>query len=623
MIFLTPWGLLGLLGILALIIIYILKPKFQDRSVSSSFIWKLSLKYKKKKMPFEWLKSSLLLILQILILLTMTAILTQPRYTLGSQSGEKIVILDTSASMLASINGVTRLERAISEIDALALRTLSNQDKFSIILAGENASLIVNRSESIQFIRNKLSEVTSTYSTSNIDEAILLTENILKANNIAEIIYYTSDDYNDPGKVTIRNMSESETNVAILSFRGELDQANNYIFVTEVVSYGASLNNVVLELKIDGVYKTSTVIDRLEEGTTSTYVWRLNDVNKDTYTYATVTVLDIVDNFMFDNRLEFYADSQNFRIQIVDNNEPLAIDSTKEFIGRALQSLSRNYSIRQVAGLDNASTEGFDLYIYSENVPDTLPIDGAVWIFDPNTLPSTIGRVFNDANVLSVNPTSNTSSPRYQDLMRLVTPNSITISRYKRLIVNSSFEVLLTDQDNPLLSVSTNNGVKTTIFSFGMSHTNLPLLFIDLPMLVRNLANYSLIKTVESQVFDSGQTILIQPHPASISFEIEFDGVVTEYANEAFDFELNNIGRYNIRQVLNTGRIEELSFFVRIPSQESNFNFQGDVILAQVSPVAPGGDEVVNDLFNLLPYLAAILLLFVAIEWGLQYREQY
>jgi hypothetical protein len=31
----------------------------------------------------------------------MTAILTQPRYALGSQSGEKIIILDTSASMLA------------------------------------------------------------------------------------------------------------------------------------------------------------------------------------------------------------------------------------------------------------------------------------------------------------------------------------------------------------------------------------------------------------------------------------------------------------------------------------------------------------------------------------------
>jgi hypothetical protein len=553
----------------------------------------------------------------------MTAILTQPRYALGSQSGEKIVILDTSASMLAEINGVTRLERAINEIEDLAVRTFSNQDKFSIILAGEKATIIVNRSESIQFVRTKLSEVRSQYSTSNIDEAIQLTENILKQNNIAEIIYYTSDNYNDPGKVTIRNMSLSETNIAILSFKGELDQANNYIFVTEIVSYGKSLDNVVLELKIDGVYKTSSVIERLENGIKSTYVWRLNDVNKDTYTYATVSVLDIVDHFMFDNTLEFYGDSQNFRIQIVDNNDLTSIDSTKEFIGRALQSLNRNYSIRVVSGLENASTEGFDLYIYSENVPDTLPLDGAVWIFDPNTLPTQIGRVFNDANVSNINPIPNTLSPRYQDLMRLVSPNRITISRYKRLIVNSGFDVLLTHQDNPLLSVSTNNGVKTTVFSFGMSYTNLPLLFIDLPMLIRNLSDYSLIETVESQVFDSGQTIQIQPHPASISFEIEHNGITTEYSNETFDFELNNIGRYNIRQVLNTGRIEEISFFVRIPRQESNFDYKGDVILAQINPVAPGGDEVVNDLFNLLPYLAVVLLLLIAIEWGVQYREQY
>jgi Ca-activated chloride channel family protein len=623
MIFLTPWGLLGLLGIVGLIIIYILKPKFQDRSVSSSFIWKLSLKYKKKKTPFEWLKSSLLLILQILILLMMTAILTQPRYALGSQSGEKIIILDTSASMLAEINGVTRLERAIKEIEALAVRTISNQDKFSIILAGEKATLIVNRSESIQFIRTKLSEVTSQYATSNINEAIKLTENIIKANNIADIIYYTSDDYNDPGKVTIRNMSLSETNVAILSFKGELDQANNYIFVTEVVSYGKSLDNVVLELKIDGIYKTSTVIDRLENGITSTYVWRLNDVNKDTYTYATVTILDIVDNFMFDNSLEFYSNSQKFRIQIVDNNDLTSIDSTKEFIGRALQSLNRNYSIRVVSGLENARTEGFDLYIYSENVPETLPIDGAVWIFDPNTLPTDIGRVFNNANVTNINPNPNTLSPRYQDLMRLVSPSRITISRYKRLILNSEFDVLLTHQDNPLLAVSTNHGVKTTVFSFGMSQTNLPLLFIDLPMLIRNLSDYSLIKTIETQVFDSGQTIQIQPHSASIFFEIEFEGITKEYSNETFNYELNQIGKYQIRQVLNTGRIEELSFFVRIPRQESNFDFKGDVILAQINPVAPGGDEVVNDLFNLLPYLAVILLLLIAIEWGVQYREQY
>ena len=48
MSFLNPAGLWGLLGIPVLILIYIIKPKFQEKLVTSTFIWKLSQKYKKK-----------------------------------------------------------------------------------------------------------------------------------------------------------------------------------------------------------------------------------------------------------------------------------------------------------------------------------------------------------------------------------------------------------------------------------------------------------------------------------------------------------------------------------------------------------------------------------------------
>lgn len=48
---LVPIGLLGLIGLLVLLIIYILKPNYQQKFVSSTYIWKLSLKYRKKKFP--------------------------------------------------------------------------------------------------------------------------------------------------------------------------------------------------------------------------------------------------------------------------------------------------------------------------------------------------------------------------------------------------------------------------------------------------------------------------------------------------------------------------------------------------------------------------------------------
>ena len=48
---LTPLGFLGLIGLIILLIIYIIKPNYQNKYISSTFVWKLSLKYRKKKMP--------------------------------------------------------------------------------------------------------------------------------------------------------------------------------------------------------------------------------------------------------------------------------------------------------------------------------------------------------------------------------------------------------------------------------------------------------------------------------------------------------------------------------------------------------------------------------------------
>ena len=64
---LMPLGLLGLLGIAILILIYILKPNYQQKVVSSTYVWKLSLRYRRKQIPINRLLSFLILLCQILI----------------------------------------------------------------------------------------------------------------------------------------------------------------------------------------------------------------------------------------------------------------------------------------------------------------------------------------------------------------------------------------------------------------------------------------------------------------------------------------------------------------------------------------------------------------------------
>ena len=78
MSWLTPLGFLGLLGLVVLIIIYIIKPNFQNKIISSTYVWKRSLKFKKKKIPISNLRNILLFLCQVLIITAASLILAQP-----------------------------------------------------------------------------------------------------------------------------------------------------------------------------------------------------------------------------------------------------------------------------------------------------------------------------------------------------------------------------------------------------------------------------------------------------------------------------------------------------------------------------------------------------------------
>ena len=95
---LLPLGLLGLIGIAVLILIYILKPNYQQKLVSSTYIWELSLKYRKKKIPVSRLRNLIILICQLLIIAACAMILAQPVIRAEEmESNERIAVIDASA----------------------------------------------------------------------------------------------------------------------------------------------------------------------------------------------------------------------------------------------------------------------------------------------------------------------------------------------------------------------------------------------------------------------------------------------------------------------------------------------------------------------------------------------
>ena len=122
MSFLEPWGLLGLAALVPVVMLYFLKLKREERVVPSTLLWKKVLDDLQVNAPFQRLKYSLLLLLQLLLIGLLAFALARPYLSASGYAGSKTVLLiDTSASMSTRDGGrgqdLTRLEAAVREAE--------------------------------------------------------------------------------------------------------------------------------------------------------------------------------------------------------------------------------------------------------------------------------------------------------------------------------------------------------------------------------------------------------------------------------------------------------------------------------------------------------------------------
>ncbi len=296
---LLPLGLLGLLSLVVLFIIYIIKPNYQQKLLSSTFVWKLSLKYQKKRLPINKLRNLLILLCQILIFVLLAFILTQPAVPDEQKlsSKEKVIVIDASASMLATTRyddeHYTRFDEAVDGVIDLVGKTFKDDGKLTIILAGTNAIIFedkeisadmydvvdtndnapigsevanrTNETENVtkQFYRvgadmetavmQRLAELKSvcddsynplacTFGSADIEGAMKMAGDITTENPLAEVYLFTGKKYLNNNGVTVVDVSRGaqEVNVAVLNLRAELDEGY-YTFYADVVSYGENV----------------------------------------------------------------------------------------------------------------------------------------------------------------------------------------------------------------------------------------------------------------------------------------------------------------------------------------------------------------------------------------------
>lgn len=230
MTFLYPalgWAFLSL-GII--LFLYLLKRRYEDKPVPSSFLWQQTQRDLAASRPFQRLKRHLLLPLHLLMAAVAVLILMQPVLP-GSMAGEMVMIFDLSASMQATDGQQTRLEAA-AEAALSMLAEMKDGDALTILAADDETHQLLSRSTDREAARQALRALTPSNTGADLNAAVSLAQAMQRETEGLKIVVF-SDEYTPPAGVAVHNAAAGVENRALLSFTVENGQG-----YARVANYG-------------------------------------------------------------------------------------------------------------------------------------------------------------------------------------------------------------------------------------------------------------------------------------------------------------------------------------------------------------------------------------------------
>ena len=647
MSWLTPLGFLGLIGLIVWLIIYLIKPNYQHKIISSTFVWKLSLKYRKKKLPINKLRNILLIICQILTIVGLAMGMARPIIeAINEQQEERIVILDASADMLATLEGggENRFERAIAQIHTLADEVAENEGKLSIILANAEPEFLVQRAgedflptthEKLEILKDA-SDYQCSYGVANIDGAMKLAETVLEENPFAKVMLYTGTSYLDPGDVTVVDVSDiNEWNAAILKAEA-LNVENYYEFRIDLASYGRD-SSIEVFLDIYGVNEvgetlnlSETVLCTQEMGTV-TLTFGNDQARADTeqnyilldvyaYDYAYIHI-DKDDSLQLDNTLYLYGGTKPvLRVQYYSTRP-------NPFYSSALMALrdivDDRWDIELVEVKDifheqkpvNPAFEGFDIYIFEHTMPSQLPTDGLVIIVNPDQVPQGSG-IYLGPDVAGTQETFLTAGTENHPLMNKVNAENISVTMYKKITMyDPAYEVLMYCGSDPLMLARNEEGAKLVIMPFSLHYSNLALTK-EFPTLMYNLLEHYVPCTVTEHLYEVNDTVTLNARGQDLN--VEGPGVEVRFEEFPNELLVKTPGVYTLSQIPISGIQVIENIYVKMPAGESNIKLVEDTL---TNPYVERIDEITDQ--DLIFWFAMALVALLFLEWWLQSKEYF
>jgi hypothetical protein len=504
MSFLAPAAAVLALTLPAIIALYFLKIRRPTRIVPALHLWPDQIRDRQANVPWQRLRPSWLLFLQLLAAAVLVAAAVQPVLPVGAVlARHSIVLLDASASMQATDVAPSRLGEAQRQVSAM-IDQLGPQDRMTVIAVGSSPRIVAAVTSDHDALHHAVSGVAASNGAADLSAALALAAGLVRAGDDARAYVY-SDGIVQPLRasfaaglpfvVEYHRVGVSGENVGLTSLTVRTSAQTRAAYL-HVQNFGQQPRSVSIEWRAD-----SHLLDvrplRLQPGQGQDLV--LPVPGDATSVTARLAAGDI---FTVDDSATAVARTPRaFRV--------LLVTPGNVFLEQALR-LRTDLQLDVIAPAAYRPSAAYALTVFDRFSPPVLP-DGPYVMVNPPA-----------GSALAGGPAVGIGRVRAVDagdpLLANVDLQDVHVARSEDLRNSTFGRPLISSLQTPLVLVR-DEPFRQVLVGFDLHESDLPLR-IAFPILVQNLSEWMLPPSVPSHSFHPDEPVTIVPESGATTVTV-------------------------------------------------------------------------------------------------------
>lgn len=369
MSFMTPLAFLGLLATIPVIALYFLKLKRRQVPISSTWLWMRSINDLRVNAPFQRLRKSLLLLLQLLLIALATLALTRPMGKAQHAEGKLwILLIDRSASMAMTDVEPSRLGLA-KEMARARIQNLADEDRVMIIAFARHPTVIVPATRDFVLAERALDTIEPAETATRITEAFQVAVSNAKRSPDAEIVIFSDGNVEainvpvekDPRFIPVGGKPHNAAVTALQVGAPRTPDDPWTVFVT-LDLFSDRETEASLELYLNGALKSVRRVE-LKPGKQTPVVFEVTQP----VPHIVEARLILEDDLALDNRAWHVVEQRKPKV--------LYISQGNFFLKQSLQQMSDAIDAFEVkpGGLGEIAIEDYDVIVCDGRLPAEVP----------------------------------------------------------------------------------------------------------------------------------------------------------------------------------------------------------------------------------------------------------